>query len=172
MGDQYVGEIRLFAGNYAPEGWLFCDGSLLPVNGYEPLFTLLGTTYGGDGQSTFGIPDLRGRIPIHAGTNPQTLTRFPIGEMGGVEKVTLTVAELPAHTHNVNVSSNDGNSADLLNQFFADSNVNQYSTKEADGKMSEQAIGLDGGNQPHNNMMPYTVLNYIIAVQGIYPSSN
>lgn len=172
MSDQYVGEIRLFAGNYAPEGWLLCDGSLLPTKGYEMLFALIGNTYGGDGQTTFKLPDLRGRIPIHAGTNPHTGTRFPIGEMGGLESVTLRESEMPMHTHIVNISSEEGTSSTPSGHYFADSNVNQYSTKEADGKLSAQAVVPIGGSQPHNNMMPYAVLTYIIATQGIYPTPN
>jgi microcystin-dependent protein len=172
MSDQYIGEIRLFTGNYAPEGWALCDGTELPINGYQELFSLIGTTYGGDGQTTFRLPDLRGRIPIHAGTNPQTGTMFLLGDQGGVETVTLTGSQMPAHTHQVNVDAHEGTSAQLTGKFFANSNINQYSSNPANSTLSQDTVGFAGGNQPHDNMMPYLVLNFIIATHGLYPSQN
>jgi microcystin-dependent protein len=172
MSDQYVGEIRIFAGNYAPEGWIFCDGAELSISEYPSLFALIGTTYGGNGQTTFAVPDLRGRIPIHAGINPQTGTNYPIGQKGGVENVTLTLSQIPSHTHAVNVDIEEGEGTELTGMYFADSNISQYSSSEPNGALSPQTVGVSGGGQPHDNMMPFLALNYIIAVQGLFPAGD
>ncbi|WP_127589105.1 phage tail protein [Paenibacillus koleovorans] len=170
MSDQYLGEIRLFSGNYAPQGWAMCNGQILSISENEALYTLIGATYGGDGRTTFGLPDLRGRIPLHTGTNTSTGTVYSIGQKGGVETVILTTAQLPAHTHQVSSNSLDGTSVSPTNGYFAGSSVNQYSTLSPNAMMNAAAISSVGGNQSHNNMMPFNTLTYIIALQGIFPS--
>ena len=163
MSDQYVGEIRMFAGNYPPRNWAFCDGSTLPINGNEALYSVIGTTYGGDGQTNFKLPDLRGRIPVHKGQNSATGTQY-------VEKVTLTTAELPAHTHPVNAQSAMGTLNNPTNAFWAGYSKNLYSTSTPDLQMNAQAVTVVGGGQAHDNMMPYLTVSFIIALNGIYPS--
>jgi len=172
MSDQYVGEIRMFAGNYPPQGWAFCDGQLLSVAEYSALFSLIGKTYGGDGQSNFALPDLRGRLPIHMGTDANANLAYPIAARGGVEQVTLVQNELPAHTHSVNASSLSGTAASPANAFFAVSSSNQYSNTAPDDTMMSGAVSAEGGNQAHNNVMPSFTLSFIIALQGIYPSQS
>ena len=169
MKDPYLGEIRMFAGNYAPEGWAFCNGQTLPISQYEALFSLIGTTYGGDGQTTFALPDLRGRLPIHAGTEPVSGIAYKLGQYGGEEKVTLTKAQLPAHTHTVKASNLPGDLARPDNAFWAGSSVKQYSTNPPDGEMNTAAISDSGGTDPHDNVMPYATVSFIIALEGIYP---
>lgn len=171
MSDQYVGEIRMFAGKYAPKDWAFCDGSLLSINGNEMLYSLIGVTYGGDGQTNFKLPDLRGRIPISLGQNPQTGTTYAAGQAGGVEKVTLISDQLPAHTHAVNAQSSTTGAVDNpTNAFWAGSATKQYTKSNPNAVMSTNAIDAVGGGQPHDNMMPYLVVSFIIAVNGLYPS--
>ncbi|WP_274366126.1 phage tail protein [Paenibacillus thermotolerans] len=173
MSDQYVGEIRMFAGNYAPQGWAICDGSTLLINDCEALYTLIGTTYGGDGQTNFKLPDLRGRIPIFAGQNPKTGTSYALGQQGGIERVTLTLDQLPEHTHPANAQSNgSGNVNTPVNAFWAASTVNQYSKANADIVMNSNAISTEGAGQQHDNMMPYLAVTFIIALIGIYPSQS
>lgn len=174
MSDQYVGEIRMFAGNFAPLGWAFCDGSLLSISEYELLFTVLGTTYGGDGQTTFALPDLRGRVPVHMGTNPQTGTRFVQGQKAGVETVTLLSNQLPAHSHTVfaQTSTETVQTGSPANATWAPSDFNRFSTNPPDGTMSPSTITYQGGSQPHDNMMPFLTVSFIIATEGIYPSQN
>ncbi|GIO56673.1 MULTISPECIES: phage tail protein [Paenibacillus] len=170
MSDQYVGEIRMFAGNYPPVGWAFCDGTTLPINGYEALYSLIGTTYGGDGQTNFKLPDLRGRLPVHMGKNPQTQTTYNLGQQGGTEKVTLTEGQLPQHTHMLNAQSAPGTLSNPSNAFWAKGSLKQYSTAEPDSAMNAAAISSEGGGQPHNNMMPFLTVSFIIATEGLYPS--
>jgi len=165
MAQPYVGEIRMFGGNFAPAGWMFCEGQLLPISEYETLFNLIGTTYGGDGQSTFALPDLRGRVPLHFGNG------FTLAETGGVETVTLTASQIPAHAHAMlatTSASNDANAANNLasqaSAFFPYSNVNPTAT------MAAQAISATGGSQPHNNFQPYLCVDFIISLFGIFPS--
>lgn len=172
MSDQFVGEIRLFGGNYAPQGWAMCNGQLLPINGNEVLFALIGTTYGGDGQTTFALPDLRGRIPVHTGKNPSTGTNFPLGQLAGVEEVTLVEAQLPTHTHAVNANQALGTQTSPTNAVWATSTVSQYANTAPNGVMSNATIDVVGGNSPHDNMMPFLVMTYIIALEGVYPSQN
>jgi len=170
MSDMYVGEIRLFAGNYAPEGWAFCNGQELPISGNEILFSVIGVTYGGNGTTTFNLPDLRGRVPVHMGTNPQTGTNFPLGSMGGSETVTLVQSQLPAHTHVAKASNLPGTVSSPTNAIWAhQTSVNQYSSTAPNASMSPMAINPVGGNQPHENRMPIMALNFIIALNGIYP---
>ena len=171
MGQPYVGEIRIFAGNFAPNGWLFCDGSVLPIAEYETLFQLIGTTYGGDGQNTFALPDLRGRIPIHFGTGPAFSTRV-IGESGGVEAVTLDANRLPSHTHAWRASSGpaQATAGPVGSVTAATGSTLLYGSGAPGSQLSAQAVLSAGGNQPHDNMAPYLCVNFIISLFGIFPS--
>lgn len=165
MAQPYVGEIRMFAGNFAPAGWMFCEGQLLPISENETLFQLIGTTYGGDGQSTFALPDLRGRIPIHQGNG------FILAETGGVEEVTLTVSQIPAHSHPLLGSSANGTQASPANNVLATSTVvTPYAPETASAAMAATAIGAVGGSQPHTNFQPYLCVDFIISLFGIFPS--
>ncbi|MGO4537881.1 phage tail protein [Paenibacillus sp. 2TAB19] len=174
MAEPYLGEIRMFAGAYAPVGWALCDGSLIRISDNEALYTLLGTTYGGDGQTTFALPDLRGRVPIHKSNTT------PIGLIGGTEQVTLTQTQLPLHTHDVIGSSNTGEASSPANAVWAASPLKTYSDGLAPPPlppinkvpMSGRAIGVAGGNLPHDNMMPSLTITYIIALYGIFPQPN
>src|SRR5215510_9876475 len=165
MAQPYVGEIRMFAGNFAPAGWMFCDGSLLPISENETLFALIGTTYGGDGQSTFALPDLRGRIPMHFGGG------FTLAETGGVETVTLTVSQIPAHSHPLLGTSNFASAATPQNNVAAASsvvNVNAYGSDQPTTSVSSASIGPVGGSQPHENFQPYLCIDFIISLFGIF----
>jgi microcystin-dependent protein len=165
MAQPYVGEIRMFGGNFAPAGWQFCDGSLLPISNFETLFNLIGTTYGGDGQTTFAVPDLRGRLPIHFGNG------FTLAETGGVEEVTLTVAQIPAHSHPFLGSSDVANSPNPATSLVARSlQVNIFINGNPTSPMSPQFCGSVGGSQPHSNMQPYLCISFIISLFGIFPS--
>lgn len=169
MSEAYIGEIRIFAGNYAPVNWAICDGSLLSINQYEALYTLVGTTYGGDGTTTFGIPDLRGRVPIHMGQGPGLSVRN-LAEQGGVEIVTLTQAAMPAHTHAVMAVNAAGTLKSPNGGYFANtSGCKAYSTAVPNAVMAAQLTSAGGVSQAHGNMMPYMVTNYIIALIGMYP---
>jgi microcystin-dependent protein len=154
----------MFGGNFAPEGWNFCDGAVLEIAAYSTLYNLIGTTYGGNGTTTFALPDLRGRLPIHQGPG------FVLGANGGVEQVTLTVLQIPAHTHAAGVQSAGGSSSSPAGAVWADSNVDQYSNKNSNATMHSRAIGGTGGSQPHNNLMPYLCVNFIISLFGVFPS--
>jgi len=170
MSDQYVGEIRMFSGDYAPQGWAICKGQLLNINEYQVLYTLLGTTYGGDGRTTFGLPDLQSRIPIHAGTNNGTT--YVLGQKAGTETVTITTNQLPAHTHIAAANETAADANDPTNQFWAPNTITKhYTTAAPTGTMNANIISTDGGNQAHDNMMPFLVVNYIIALNGLWPSS-
>jgi len=166
MAQPYVGEIRMFGGNFAPAGWMFCNGQLLPISENETLFQLIGTTYGGDGQSTFALPDLRGRVPIHQGNG------FVLAETGGVETVTLTVNQIATHSHPLLASTNSGTSANAANQVVARTTgaISLYIEDAPTQNMSAQAIGQDGGSQPHENMQPFLCVSFIISLFGIFPS--
>lgn len=165
MAQPYVGEIRMFAGNFAPAGWAFCDGQLLPISENDTLFQLLGTTYGGDGESTFALPDLRGRLPIHQGNG------FVLAETGGVEEVTLTVSQIPAHSHALLASTATGNQINPEGQVLAASfNVTPYINDAPSGNLAAAAISAAGGSQPHTNMQPYLCVSFIISLFGIFPS--
>jgi microcystin-dependent protein len=172
MSDQYLGEIRMFAGNYAPEGWAMCNGQLLSISQNAALFSLIGTTYGGDGQTTFALPDLQGRVPVHTGKNTETGTVYPMGQKGGTETVTLVADQLPKHTHAVNAQSEAGTLSTPANSYWATSSGKMYVSTAANGIMGSSAIGVTGGNMAHNNVMPYFAVSFIIALQGIYPSQN
>jgi microcystin-dependent protein len=165
MAQPYVGEIRLFAGNFAPAGWMFCEGQLLPISEYETLFNLIGTTYGGDGQSTFALPDMRGRIPLHFGNG------FTLAETGGVETVTLTVSQIPAHSHPLLASNDIANSPNVQNNLIGKSGqINIFINGNPTTPMAPQSISSVGGSQPHNNFQPYLCLDFIISLFGIFPS--
>jgi microcystin-dependent protein len=155
----------MFAGNFNPAGWMFCDGTLLPISENETLFQLIGTTYGGDGQATFALPDLRGRIPIHQGNG------FTLAENGGVETVTLTVNQIPGHSHPLLASAGPGNlSTPQNNVTAASSSVQIYIEDSTDSNMNPAAVGGVGGSQPHNNLQPFLCINFIISLFGIFPS--
>jgi microcystin-dependent protein len=171
MSDQYLGEIRMFTGNFAPVGWLLCNGQVLSISQYEALFSLIGTTYGGDGISTFAIPDLRGRIPLHQGTGSSG-TRYVLGQLGGVEEVQLLGNQLPRHTHSVNVVSAPGTTTSPAKALWAESSIDQYSTDASNSAMGSQTIAAVGGTTPHDNMMPFLPISFIIATAGIFPSPN
>ena len=165
MAQPYIGEVRMFAGNFAPAGWQFCDGSLLPISEYETLFQLIGTTYGGDGESTFAVPDLRGRLPAHMGSG------LIIGEPGGAEEVTLTAPQLPAHSHPFLASTDAGSQGNPGGNVTAQNTLVQlYSEDVPSVNMGASAISIVGGSQPHNNFQPYLCVDFIISLFGIFPS--
>lgn len=167
MNEPFLGEIRPFSFNYPPKGWATCDGQLLPIGQNTALFGLLGTMYGGDGKTTFGLPDLRGRAGMHVGPhNPQ-------GVGGGQESVTLTTAQIPAHTHVANCSNVPGNRSSPTGKFWAQDSGGNFTFNSAGGAtMAATVIGTAGGNQAHTNMQPYFVLNFCIALQGVFPVKN
>lgn len=174
MSDPFIGEIRMFGGNFAPRGWAFCHGQILSIAQNTALFSLLGTIYGGNGQTTFALPDLRGRVPVGQGQGPG-LSNRQIGEQAGVENVTLTAQQMPAHNHAAQASSARGNTNSPIGKVWSkDAGVQSatYTGNAPDGTMAANAIGSAGGSQPHENMPPYLGVNFIIALQGIYPSRN
>lgn len=170
MAQPYIGEIRMFAGNFPPNGWRFCDGQALPISEYETLFALIGTTYGGDGEETFCLPNLQSRIPIHMGTGPDGTT-YLIGEMGGTEQETLTVQQLPNHTHPLLASTDQAVTPNPQNAVLAETlTTTPYINDTPSVDLASTAIEPIGGSQPHTNMMPYLCINYIISLFGIFPS--
>ncbi len=171
MSEPFVGEVRMFAGNFAPRGWALCDGQLLAVSQNDALFSLLGTIYGGDGETTFGLPDLRGRIPLHAGSGPGLSPRA-LGARGGAEAVTLTVNQLPSHDHGpMQFSSAAGVSNDPAAAVPAASPSNDLWIEDVQtANLDATTVSITGGSGSHNNLMPYLCINYIIALFGIYPS--
>lgn len=165
--DPYVGEIRMFAGNFEPVGWAFCNGQVLPIDQNTALFQLIGTTYGGDGQTTFALPDLRGRIPLHQGNG------FVLAETGGAEEITLTVQQVPAHTHAFLATGNTATGNSPANNAFAaatGATIFPYGTDQPVTTLNAQTIGSVGGSQPHTNFQPYLCVNFILSLQGIFPS--
>lgn len=175
MADPFVAEIRIFPFNFAPKGWAFCDGQLLPISQNTALFSLLGTVYGGDGKSTFALPDLQGSAPMHPGQG-QGLSLFDLGQIGGSETITLLQSEMPAHTHGVGRALNDaGNSITPVNSVWAQSAAGRggaalYKDGSPTGPVNNQSLNLAGGGLPHNNMQPYLTLNFCIALQGVFPA--
>ena len=166
MAQPYVGEIRMFAGNFAPAGWMFCEGQLLPISENETLFQLIGTTYGGDGQSTFALPDLRGRLPIHQGNG------FILAETGGAEEITLTVNQIPAHTHPLLASAGPGNANAPAGNITGESSaVKIYVSEVPTANLNPSAVTPVGGSQPHTNFQPYLCVDFIISLFGIFPSA-
>jgi microcystin-dependent protein len=179
MGESYVGEIRMFGGNFAPNGWMLCQGQMLAISEYETLFNLIGTTYGGDGQSTFGLPDLQSRVPIHMGTGGGGT--YIQGQPGGVESVTLILNQIPVHNHAVQVATAGGNqnvpAANSILSTEAESVANRapvYLAYAATNQvqLAAQTVGSTGGNQPHSNIQPILAINFIISLYGIYPTQN
>ncbi|CAN5846978.1 tail fiber protein [soil metagenome] len=171
MSDSFIGEIKMFGGNFAILGYAFCDGQLMSIAENDALFSLIGTTYGGDGQTTFGLPDLRGRLPIHQGSGPGLSPRT-MGEKSGTESVTLITNQMPAHNHTVVVDSANGGLTNPQNNIVAGSTATPYDNTAVTNQMGNQSIGLMGGSQPHDNMMPYQCVTFIISLYGIYPSRN
>ncbi len=169
MSSPFIGEIRMFGGNFAPVGWAFCDGQTMDISQNDALFTLIGTTFGGDGQTTFNLPDLRGRLPIHMGQG-SGLTNRTIGESAGVESVTLTTNQIPSHVHAALGQSAAGNQPSPSGNVWASSSLNQFSSSPANVTMHPASIGAGGGSQPHDNFMPYLCVNFIISLFGVYPS--
>jgi microcystin-dependent protein len=163
MSEPFLGEVKIISWNFPPKGWAFCNGQLLPINQNQALFAILGTTYGGNGQTTFALPNLQGRSPIHFGNG------FPVGEAAGETAHTLTLHELPAHNHILQATAANGDTP--LPTMLADAN-NLYSTAAPNTTLTPGSIDNVGGSQPHDNMSPYLVLNFIIALQGIFPSRN
>ena len=171
--DPFLGQITLVAFTFAPQGWAFCNGQLLPIDQFAALFQLLGTTYGGDGQTNFALPNLQSRIPLHQGQGTGT-SNYTIGQNGGSEQVTLTSDQAPGHTHQAQCFTSGSNSQSPLNGIWAQaSNDQPYKGSTAgSANMAAGAIGPAGGSQPHSNLMAYQALNYIIALEGIFPSQN
>jgi len=166
MAQPYVGEIRMFGGNFAPAGWMFCEGQLLPISENETLFNLIGTTYGGDGQSTFALPDLRGRLPLHQGNG------FILAETGGAEEITLTVQQIPAHTHpmlcTANLAGGTSPTGQLLGLTQA-ATITAYGTDAPFVPLAPSSVSAVGGSQPHTNFQPYLCVDFIISLFGIFP---
>jgi microcystin-dependent protein len=168
MAQPYVGEIRMFAGNFGPAGWMFCDGTLLPISENETLFNLIGTTYGGDGQQTFALPDLRGRIPLHHGT---AQSAYVLAESGGAEQVTLTTQQTPAHGHVLAATTSIGTQPNPGGNLLANSQGPQpYIQENPDNSLNQQMLTQAGGGQPHDNRQPYLGISFIISLFGIFPS--
>jgi microcystin-dependent protein len=174
MGSPYIGEIRLFGGNFAIQGWAFCDGQLMAISQNDTLFTLIGTTYGGDGQETFALPDLRGRVPIHQGIGPDG-TPYVIGQSAGSETITLTTQQIPAHSHSVACGVGSGTQVSPQNGYFAATpGGNSAGFRDtSSGQMHASALSAPpGGGVPHENMMPFLTVTFIISLFGIFPSQN
>jgi microcystin-dependent protein len=171
MSEPFVGEIRMFAGNFAPRGWAFCDGQLLAVSQNDALFSLLGTIYGGDGRTTFGLPDMRGRLPIHAGTGPG-LSNRRLGARAGAESVTLTVNQLPPHSHTIQASADAATGPNPDGEVLAEISSDRSYRNAADTALSSNALTAIGGSRSHTNLMPFLCVHFIIALVGIYPSRN
>jgi len=165
----YVGEIRMFGGNFAPAGWMFCDGTQLPISENDVLFTLIGTTYGGDGQETFNLPDLRGRVPLHQGTDPKG-NNYTLGQNGGVESVTITTQQLPTHNHAFLASQAIAGQANASgNVTGQSSSIDWYIQDTPSVNMAANAVAPQGGSQPHENLQPYLCINFIISLFGVFP---
>lgn len=171
MGDPYVGEIRMFGGNYAPSGWALCNGQVLDVNEHPALFALIGTTYGGDGHTTFRLPDLRGRIPVHKGA--LHADNYTLGQKGGAQMVNLTTDQLPPHTHQPLASSKPGETTKPEGAIWAAATGVRYLDRLAStAPMHQNALGQSGGNRPHDNMAPYQAVHFIISLHGLYPTQD
>lgn len=171
MMEPFLGMIALFGFNFAPNGWAYCNGQLLSIQQNSALFSLLGTTYGGDGISSFGLPNLQGRVPVHFGQGAG-LSSYQPGQTGGVENATLVAANIPAHNHPLNAVSDSGNTASPEGSFLANTGAldQEYSTGGTGAVMNANVVGITGGNQPFSVLQPYLVVNYCISLQGIYPS--
>jgi microcystin-dependent protein len=171
MSDPFVGEIRMFGGSFAPAGWAMCQGQLMSISENDTLFNLIGTTYGGDGQETFALPDLQGRVPVHMGTGPSGVS-FQIGEKAGSESVTITTNQMPVHTHAVLGSAANGGTTSPINGVpatAAEVTVFAYGIDNPPDVLSPQSISVVGGSQPHENLQPYLTITFIISLFGIFP---
>jgi microcystin-dependent protein len=173
MSSPYIGEIRMFGGNFAPAGWFTCDGQLLQISEYSALFQLIGTTYGGDGQTTFALPKLTGRVPVHMGTGAG-LSTYVIGAQGGVQNVTLTTNQIPSHTHPIVADNNNAttNQTSPVNDFYGNASPAKIYSAKTSGLHPMMTLPAQGGSQPHDNMQPYQAVTYIISLFGVFPSQN
>ena len=170
MAQPYVGEIRMFGGNFAPLGWMFCQGQLLPISENETLFQLIGTTYGGDGESTFNLPNLQSRVPIHMGNGPDGIT-YPLAQMAGTEEVTLTVQQIPIHTHAQTATGDVGGASTPTGNILAQSpNIKAYAEVVPNQALNANTVTPVGGSQPHENCQPFLCINYIISLFGLFPN--
>ena len=167
--EPFLGQIIMFGGNFAPRGWALCDGQLLPISQYSALFSILGTTYGGDGRTTFGLPDMRGRVAVHAGRGPG-LSDYRLGAKSGVENVTLTEAQVPNHTHRIGAANADGDDSDPTTANGFGSSSNDLYVESPSAQMPAGIMTSSGGGQSHTNIQPNQVVNFIIALQGTFPS--
>ena len=173
MGEPYVGEIRMFGGSFAPAGWAFCDGQTIQISENDTLFNLIGTTYGGDGQETFQLPNLCGRVPVHMGQGPSISQNYQIGESAGVESVTLTAQTTPIHNHALTASTDFGQNPQPQDAMFAQPTTGKMYTGSGQSPLVTLAptmLSVVGGNQPHENMQPYLCITFIISLYGVYPS--
>jgi microcystin-dependent protein len=170
MPEPFIGEIRMFAGNFAPNGWMFCEGQTMPISENDALFTLIGTTYGGDGQETFNLPNLASRVPIHMGTGPDGTT-YQLAEMAGSESVTLSVQQIPNHTHVLSANTGAGGTNQPANKVIAASpSVTIFVEDTPDNQLNPNAITPAGGSQPHENCQPFLCINFILSLFGVFPS--
>jgi len=173
MGEPFIGEIRMFGGNFAPAGWAFCDGQLMPISQNDTLFNLIGTTYGGDGEETFAMPDLQGRVPMHMGQGPGISQNYQEGEKAGVETVTIVTNSMPLHNHSLLATTAQGNALLPTSNLVANSpQVTFYALGSAITAMYAQAVTLVGGSQPHDNMQPFLAVSFIISLFGVFPTQN
>jgi|SRR5580704_8516652 len=164
MSSPFIGEIRMFGGNFAPVGWAFCNGALMAIDQNDALFDLIGTTYGGDGQTTFALPDLQSRIPLHVGPG------FALGQAAGVEMVTLITSQIPSHSHLAEGNSGAGTQSSPAGGVWAQSTLGQFSSSPPAVNMAPAALASSGGSQPHDNMMPFLAVNFILSLFGVFPS--
>ena len=175
MSSPYIGEIRMFGGNFAPAGWAFCDGQLMPISQNDTLFNLIGTTYGGDGQETFALPNLQSRFPMHAGQGPGISQNYQLGESGGVESVTLTTNQIPVHTHAAVCTTDFGQQPSPNPGYWAQPTTGTMYTGAGQAplvNLNANAVQVVGGNQPHENMSPFLCVNFILSLFGIFPTQN
>lgn len=171
MSDPFIGEIRMFGGNFAPAGWAFCNGQLVAISENDALFTLIGTTYGGDGQETFALPDLQGRAPVHVGQGPNISQNYQLGEKAGAEQVTITSATTPTHNHGLAASTATATDPNPAGNILATSpTITPYVIDIAGKQLVNTAVQPIGGSQPHDNMMPFQCVSFIISLFGIFPS--
>ncbi len=171
MGEPFVGEIRIFGGSFAPAGWAMCQGQVMPISENDTLFNLIGTTYGGDGQQTFNLPDLQGRVPMHSGQGPGLSQNYTIGEKAGVESVTLTTQQIPIHTHAFLASTNTALEPSPTNNVLAATvSAKIYTEDVASQPLNSAAVTPIGGSQPHDNLQPYLCITFIISLFGVFPS--
>ncbi len=174
MGEPFIGEIRMFGGNFAPAGWAFCNGALVPISENDTLFNLIGTTYGGDGQETFALPDLQGRVPIHQGQGPGISQNYTLGEKAGVESVTLSIQQVPVHTHAMLAASQNGQQPQPTNGFLAQTNPGfpYVAASQPAVQLNNASVAQIGGSQPHENMAPFLAISFIISLFGVFPSQS